>query len=103
MTVYLVIDSGGYEGEHDVFITGIYSTMEKAHENFVRRVRDSKLSFGEFVDDEEYVGPDEEYEEKFVPEEGWWFEETETDFYAEESDRCSRNWTHIWIEEREVM
>jgi hypothetical protein len=83
MTVYVVIDSSGYEGEHDIFIAGIYSTIDKAKEKFADRVSWAKF------DIEELDG-------------NWWFKEKETDFYAEESDRCSRNWIHIWIEEREV-
>lgn len=80
MTVYLVIDSAGYEGEHDVIIAGVCSTMAKAKEKFTERVRWAKSDMDE----------------------DWVCEETETNFYAEESDRCSRNWTHIWIEEKEV-
>ena len=81
MKVYVVIDSGGYEGEHDVIVVGVYSTMEKAKEKFAERVNMTKDDMND----------------------KWEFEETETDFWSEELYRCSRNWNHIWIEEREVV
>lgn len=103
MKVYLVIDSGGYEGINDTVIAEVCSTIEKAKETFTKRVDWAKCDIGQFVEDEGYNGPDEDYEDKFVVDESWAFEETETSFYASEIGRCSRNWIHIWIEEREVI
>ena len=81
MRVYLVIDSGGYEGNNATLIPGICSTIDKAKEIFSKRVDDVKYDIDE----------------------NWEFEETETSFYASEIGRCSRNWIHIWIEESEVI
>jgi hypothetical protein len=81
MTVYVVIYSCGYEGEHNTVISGICSTIEKAMERFISTVDDAKCC-------------DIDY--------NWTYDETETEFWTQEPDRCSRNWIHIWIEAREV-
>lgn len=96
MKVYILIEDSGYEGENDVIILGIFSTPEKAKEKFIERVYWAKYDFGQFVEDEEND------EEEFIADEGWEFEETETNFWAQEITRSSRNWVNIWIAEEKV-
>lgn len=102
MKVYLVIDHGGYDGEHNASVVGIFFDKEKAKETFDQRVKWAKSDIGEWVEDEDFDGPDEEYKDKFVVDDDYEFEETETTFYAWDVDHCSLNYTNIWIEEREV-
>ena len=78
MKVYLVIEHSGYDGDNYAGVAGVFSTKEKAKEKFVQKVKWAKSDIGEWVEDEDFDGPDEEYEDKFVVYENYEFEETET-------------------------
>ena len=81
MKVYVVVDSGGYEGENYAEVVGIYSTKEKAKERFTEQVDWTKSEFDG----------------------NWEIDEKETEFCASEIGHCSRNWCCICVEEREVI
>ena len=102
MTVYVVIEHSGYDGDNYAGVAGIFFNKEDAKKKFNQKVRWVKSDIGEWVEDEDFDGPDEEYEDKFVVNEDYEFEETETNFEAWNVDRCSRDYINIWIEEREV-
>lgn len=90
MTVYLVIEHSGYDGDNYAGVGGIFFDKEKAKETFTQKVKWAKSDIGEWVEDE------------FVVYENYEFDETETSFEAWDVDRCSRDYINIWIEEREV-
>ena len=80
MKVYVIIEDAGYEGDNDVTILGVFSTEEKAKDRFRCCVASTRFHMNK----------------------DWEDEETETNFWAWEKYRMSRNWIHIWIAEEEV-
>lgn len=80
MKVYIVMEDAGYEGDNDVTILGVFSTEEKAKEEFKFRIESTKINMDK----------------------DWECDEMDNNFWSWEKYRMSRNWIHIWIAEEKV-
>ena len=80
MKVYIVMEDAGYEGDNDVTILGVFSTEEKAKEEFEFRIKSTKINMDK----------------------DWECDDMGNNFWAWEKYRMSRNWIHIWIAEEIV-
>lgn len=104
MKVYIIIDGGAYKGIHETMIAGVFFDWDKARADFIRRVGYAKSDIGNFYEDENFKGADEDYEDIYEIDEDWEIElDTETKFYASKIGYSSHNYIDISIEEREVI